>query len=270
MCCCVSFWADRVLAKIKCPKYFFQSPQWANGPVHKRTIWVWCVLVISEDVCFLFTSYLSWSKTSGSVVTASMVDSRTHPGTFFQVLPLSLSLCVCGWPCSHALQQGSVEAERWQVDPYQSPLSLQGSNCSRPQTFTFDSSHWKNAVPASFTEYSYMIVQFKDRIGVSLVVTVKGPCFQQAVCKCIRHACFGRSQPDCHSWGKHFMGFESCPASVILPLWKLYSCLFLIKLLYYSQQLVDVLHADIKSFLLLWFQQMKFSSLAASPVSKCL
>lgn len=136
----------------KCPKYFLSRTHnevIALSTTHhlSSAVSVWCL-----------TQFVHNTRISA----ASLVDALTHPGTFLKAVcvcdSVRMTMSVCGGE-----QQGSVEAQRWQVDPHQSPLSLQGSNCSRPQTLTC-TPPTVEMLPSS---PSYTIMQFKGLIGVS-------------------------------------------------------------------------------------------------------
>lgn len=171
-------------------------------------------------------------------------------------------LCVCVWQRAdhhaHMLcsgeQHGSVEAQRWQVDPYQSPLSLQGSNCSRPQTFTFTPPTEKMLrLPSSHASIVTWSGTFKDRI--SLIYS-----FSSQKCTYISvhdsHSC--RSQPDCHSYGKKTL----CKAWKFARIYN-FTLVKMIQRLIFDEITVllcdnplEGLHIDIKSLKLFCFSEI--------------
>lgn len=167
----------------------------------------------------------------------------THPRIFF----LRVFACVttCGRPCAHALLPGagggSAEARRWQVDPYQSPLSLQGSNCSRPQTFTLTPPCEKKILrlPSPFTQEQLEDQAVSRAVSVWFGLlnswTVDGVGLLE-ICMCMttHDALCSKVHPDCFSCLKHSWRLESCSASIILTFWKLYKRLYTKKHLYDS------------------------------------
>lgn len=189
------FWGlTRLLAKMKCPKYFSRAHDERLVPSIKQHL--------SSVVCFsdqwrsVFAFHLISQLLPNiriSSYTASPGDSRTHPGIFFQVLSLSHSLtvyecvCVCGvltmFTCLAAGISGSRALTGW---PIPKPSVITGI-----KLFKATDSHFLllplkkcSACSPHTHEYSYMTAQFKDHVGVSLVVTVKKcPCFQQIVCE---------------------------------------------------------------------------------------
>lgn len=170
MCCHICFLgADRVLAEIKCPKYFFQIPQWANGLIHKTT---------SEQCCMSVFALHLISQLVQNIRSRRYSFSGSHLLTFFQAV--CMCVCViacgiaCGWPCSHALQ--------WRAAGISGSTALTGLTHTKAlchyrdqtvQGHRFDLPLKKNAVPALLSYTSK--VTWSGRFGVILAAW-HGPC----------------------------------------------------------------------------------------------
>lgn len=153
MCCRICFWADRLLAKMKCPKYFFQNPQQANGLVHK-TSQQRCVSV--KFLCFSLHISITLTFQDQSIPLLWWTVG-THPDTFFQAAYMCVWVCDSGWMTMLKCACLAVGRCRDQWRQSADRLTHTKTLCHyRDQTvqghdFHFHSSHWKNAVPALLT-----------------------------------------------------------------------------------------------------------------------
>lgn len=133
----------------------------------------------------------------------------THPGTFFQAVCVCVSVQMTMFTCfaeGSSRDQWKHSADRLTHTKALCHYRDQTVQGHRLSLLLLPLKKCRSSWPPRSYKYSYMITQFEDHIGVILAswhYCKWSLCLANCVCISVHDACFSRSQPDCHSCGKH-------------------------------------------------------------------